>query len=289
MKILKTIICLFLLNITFITFCGPNKEGIDWFEDVDLAKKTAQEKNKPLIMYFRIAKVDFCKEMESNLFYDEDIIEQSRKYVWVWIDGEIDEETANYYVIHAYPEMIFYTSEGKELFREIGMVDKKELIKDLKLVDEGYCKYDDVKAKYEKDPDNLELKYEYASALYEMGELIRYIETLQSIKEDDANNTHGFYTKAELDIGFKYMTDGSVEKALECFHNIVENYPDSDEAPMALNYIGDCYRLLGEINKAIDTYKEVTDRYPTSDVREEAEKKVKQIEAFEKVVKEFWK
>jgi len=287
-RIRFTLLLLLIVSLIF-TWCGQKKRGINWLDDVDKAKEEAQKLKKPLIMYFRSSNINFCKEMETETFYDENLLRVSDGYLWLWIDGDMKEEIANYYSIHAYPEMIFYSYTGKELFREIGKIDTNKLIEDLKLVDKGYCKYDEVKAKYEKDPTNLKIKYEYARILYEMGKTGEYLTILNEIKDEDKGNKEGVLTKAELDIGFQNLVSGNVDKAMLHFNIIVDKYPNSEEAPKALNYIGDCYRMLEDTDKAIATYKQVIDKYPTSDVRIEAENKIARLQAFKKTIEEFWK
>jgi thioredoxin-related protein len=288
LKIRYTLSFLCIISLVFV-FCGPKKDGINWLNDVDRAKEEAQSSKKPLIMYFRSSGIDFCKDMELEQFYDESLLKVSDKYVWLWIDGDVKEETANYFAIHAYPEMIFYSYTGKELFREIGKVDTNKLLEDLKLVDKNYCRYDEVKAKYEKDPADIKLKYEYAKTLYEMGKTGEYLKILNEIKDEDINNAKGMFTKAMLDLGFQNLISGNVDKAMEYFNLIVDKYPQSEEAPKALNYIGDCYRLLEDSDKAIATYRNVINKYPTSDVRTEAENKIARLETFKKTIEEFWK
>ncbi|MGQ9706919.1 MAG: tetratricopeptide repeat protein [bacterium] len=285
---IRTIVSILIITLLISLCCHPKKSTIYWFNDADKAKKEAQSSKKPLIIYFRSSSINFCKDMEIELFYDEGILKLSDKYIWLWIDGDIKEEIANYYSVHAYPEMIFYSYTGKELFREIGKIGKEKLIEDLRLVDEGYCRYDEVKVMYDKEPGNLKLKYEYAKVLYEMGKTGEYLTTLNEIIEEDKDNKDGVLTKAELDLGFQKLVSGNVDRAMEHFNTIVEKYPQSEEAPKALNYMGDCYRMLEDTDKAIATYKQVVTKYPNSDIRKEVENKIAKLETFKKTIKAFW-
>lgn len=288
MKFLTDISVLLLLISLLCLGCGDDEGGIQWIDNFERGKEIAIEKKKPLLVYYRVAKNDYCDKMENEIFYSEDILKYRNKFVWVWIDGEVEIELPKSYGVPAYPTVITYSSKGKELIREVGYVDEDGFEEILKDSLEGRCEYEEILSRVESEPENLENLWSLALAQKDRSLTLELLETLNKIIEIDENNDANYKTKALLERGFQYMIVGNYNRAIEEYEIIVDNFPESEAAPQALDYIGDCYRLLDDEDMAMRTYERVVERYPDSEAGERSENKLGKMKAFKETVKALW-
>jgi tetratricopeptide (TPR) repeat protein len=276
-----------LLSILLIN-CSQEVNTIQWMENLKLAKETATQKKKPLVVYYRTTDNEFCKDMEKKTFYSNQIIQLRDKFIWLWIDADIDIENPGRYGVIAYPTLITYSYEGKELIRYVGYLEAEELREILEDTIEGRCIYDEIVEKVESNPEDVELMWELAQAQKDRGMTFELLETLDKIIEGDPDNELGYKSRALLERGFQFMIVGNYKEAIVRYENLIEEYPDTTEAPIALDYIGDCYRLLDKREEAMEIYQRVLDEYPESKSAVQAKNKLGQMEAFEKTVKALW-
>lgn len=60
---------------------------------------------------------------------------------------------------------------------------------------------------------------------------------------------------------YNYYTDGNYKDAVSSYKKIVEKYPSSGNAPIAVYYLGNSYLGLGQADEAIKTYQKIIEKY----------------------------
>jgi len=268
--------------------CAKKEEvGIEWLKSMKLGKENAEQQDKPLVVYYRVADIDYCKKMENVTFSDTDVVSLAKDFLWVWVDGYSKEDLVMEYGVIAYPTTIFYSPQGEELARRVGQLSPQELLQVLKFVKEGRNEFAELEEKLTGDPQNVELLYDYALALRNRGETIKARDKFVEITELDAKNEVGWTDDAYLQIGVMDFSSGNASMAVESFEIVVERFPESESAPKALIYMGDAYQLLKEYDLALATYKKVMDDYPQTEEATQADYRIGEMQMLEKTVEAF--
>lgn len=97
-----------------------NALGIDWFEgDVEAAFAAARDADKPLFLYWGAKWCPYCKQVEATIFTRRDVIDQTRQFVAVELDGDAPsaQRAGERFGVRGYPTMIVFRSDGTEITR----------------------------------------------------------------------------------------------------------------------------------------------------------------------------
>lgn len=75
-----------------------------------------------------------------------------------------------------------------------------------------------------------------------------------------------------LGIGKMYFDQEDYEKAIECFEQVLHEYPDSEAAPEAFYFRGvSRFNMSHNAGELKDIYEEITERYPESEWAKKSE------------------
>ena len=90
--------------------------------DEGMAK--ASSENKTILIDFYADWCYYCKEMDEETYSDTEVIEKSRSFICIKVDGDDNAELLEYYNVEAYPTTVFLYPNGTEIDRIVGYVDK---------------------------------------------------------------------------------------------------------------------------------------------------------------------
>jgi thioredoxin-like negative regulator of GroEL len=104
--------------------------GIAWRHAVDDAQVNAafaqaKADNRPLIVYWGASWCPPCNQLKATLFNRQDVIERSRAFVPVYVDGDSPgaQKLGARFKVSGYPTLMLFSPRGTELTRLPGEVD----------------------------------------------------------------------------------------------------------------------------------------------------------------------
>jgi thiol-disulfide isomerase/thioredoxin len=106
-------------------------DGIKWLHDLDDALSAAARDGRPVIAYFTFNACVWCKKLEQDTFSDADVIELSRKFVWVKVNRDDTPEIPKQFSVSAYPSLITLGDKREKIYRFQSYQKPPEFMKNL--------------------------------------------------------------------------------------------------------------------------------------------------------------
>jgi len=101
--------------------------------DFQSGMKLAEKEGKPSMIYFTAVWCNWCKKLEKEAFKVPEVVELSRKFVCIWVDGDKQPALLDRYNIDEYPTVVFSTSKGKEVLRIPDYVPAEDFLAKMKI------------------------------------------------------------------------------------------------------------------------------------------------------------
>lgn len=101
---------------------GQTDSDIAWNTDMAQAQTFAQRVHRPLLLEFHTPGCEWCAKMEAETFSDPRVVELSRRFICIRLDGEMEPILAQQYGVHEYPTTVFADTNGHVLGKLPGYV-----------------------------------------------------------------------------------------------------------------------------------------------------------------------
>jgi len=124
MKLLAAL--LLLLALSPARAADPLPPGVAWHTgDVDSAFARARQEKRPVFLYWGAVWCPPCNQVKATVFSRQDFIARAQLFVPVYIDGDAPGAQAlgSRFKVSAYPTMVLFAPDGKEITRLPGEVD----------------------------------------------------------------------------------------------------------------------------------------------------------------------
>jgi thioredoxin-related protein len=115
---------------------SDTERGIAWQTgDVDAVFAAAKAERKPVFLYWGAKWCPPCNQVKATIFNRQDFIERSRHFAPVYIDGDTPnaQRQGARFKVGAYPTMILFTPDGREITRLPGEIDADQYMRVLAL------------------------------------------------------------------------------------------------------------------------------------------------------------
>jgi TolA-binding protein len=269
--------------------CGKKGgEDVGWLTSMDEGKERAAAEGKNLVVYYSADWSKMSEQFEVDVLENAGVKKKLADLVAVHIDSDVDEDTPKTYAVGAYPTTIFYTPQGEEITRVVGVVTAEEFLKLLGDIAAGRAEtVRELLAREKANPDDLKLAYEVGTMYVETGRYEKARPRLEKIVAQDPENETGLVPGALTQIGFIDLAAQNAEEAAIVFKEVVEKYPQAPEAPKCYVYLGDAHQLMDNVDGAVAAYRKVVSEYPDTPEAKEAQTKLGKLTMFEETVEAF--
>jgi len=116
---------------------SESQAQITWADSFDKAVAQSKAENKPLMIEFFVTYQQWCKMLDEKTLADPQIVDLSRQFVCVRVDGKDQAELAKKYGVKGYPATVFLNPQGEVVQRVIGFVPARPFELEMKPVAEG--------------------------------------------------------------------------------------------------------------------------------------------------------
>ena len=109
----------------------PSPSGVE-FTDVYKAMAQSGTKDRVMVFYFTASWCGYCRKMKATTFVDEQVVELSKKFMWIKVDTEKEAYIASIFKVQGLPTTIFVNNRGETLERRSGYISPRAMVDLLK-------------------------------------------------------------------------------------------------------------------------------------------------------------
>jgi len=104
---------------------------IPWNHDHADGMAKAKEAGKPVMVDVFATWCAPCKLLDENVFSRAEVVEASKAFVTVRVDGDKNPDFVTKWKVGGYPTVLFLTPDGKEIGRSIGAVPYQDMLESM--------------------------------------------------------------------------------------------------------------------------------------------------------------
>lgn len=228
-----------------------------------LAKGKAE--NKVIMVDVLTEWCKWCIELDNKVYAKTEVSDfANAKQVNYKIDAEVGEgvDFAKKYGVNGYPTILFLNPDGVEIDRIVGYMPAKDFLVIMEDYNKGINTYEDLKAKLEKNPDDIEANLKYGDKLMTLGKDEDAKIHFTRIVENDANNSAGKTDDAK----FRLASLAGKDNALPELEKFVSENQSSDILNEAYVSVSEQYGYgKKDFAAAEKWYQEALAKFPDND------------------------
>jgi len=119
---------------------APGSE-VDWVTGVGSALDAAKESSRPVFVDLWAVWCEPCKHMEETTYRDPRVLESMKRFVPLKVDADANTVFMDRYEIEGLPTTLFLDGEGREITREMSMLEADRLLEIMAEVEKGFPAY----------------------------------------------------------------------------------------------------------------------------------------------------
>jgi len=113
------------------TFAADEKPAIQWM-GYEQGLKLAKEKGRPTMIDVYTDWCGWCKVLDKEVYTKAEVIELSKSFVCIKVDGDKAKELVAKHQVKGYPTIFFTDKDGKEVHRIVGYEPAEKFLADMK-------------------------------------------------------------------------------------------------------------------------------------------------------------
>jgi len=110
-----------------------NGDASDWVDSVNFIRgyasgyQTAQEKGRPILLFFGAPRSPFCREMLDETFTDERVVALSKGFTCIYVDADTEPNICQEFGVEGFPTVQFISARGVTLQRIEGKREPNQM------------------------------------------------------------------------------------------------------------------------------------------------------------------
>ena len=279
-SIILTLLVLLIGAALVLTVCGKKEKAlteINFYDNLESARKVAAEQDHPLIIEFYKEDCPNSKMMDDSTFSNKIVIGMAEKMVFAKINADADSALAKDYRVSFYPTFIVAESSGKEIDRMVGYYPPADFFNEVQLLLQGNETLEDYQLRVSDDPGRVDYyliiaeKYKYRS---DWSKALEYYSDVTNLAGDDYQYE---MEMARFGIADVYCEMGDYSKAAKAYEEFLNQFPTSEKAEDADRKLPYCLAKTGEYQKAKLLFDEYLVDYPHGLYRQWVQQKIDNI------------
>ena len=246
------------------------QSSVHWMPSLSDALKKASELNKPVLAYFYLRGSEFCAKVEDGLLTDLAVLDEAEKYVCVRVNTATQVEPVRRYDVRGAPTLLMLDSEGNEMSRVTGLIDKTALVEKLSEARRSKLTFREARRVAQKNPADVQANWKVAETYLDEGREELAEPFLRNVIEHDDANQYGFTDNAMFALAFALGKRGQYAQAAFSFEQLLGRSPQFKDKDKALYCLGLCQLALGQKNKGRATLEQLVREFPDSKTIESA-------------------
>ncbi|MCX7886631.1 MAG: divalent cation tolerance protein CutA [Verrucomicrobiae bacterium] len=212
--------------------------AIPWRADLRAALKEAQSARRPVLVYFAALGATCCRQFEATTLSQPDVVWRAREFVCVRVDVTAEPEPARRYDVRGAPTVLFLGSDGAELGRCAGFVEKEQLLARLAQALRGTDSFREWQRRARQNPADVEANWRVAQLCLDEGREDLAESYLRNVIAYDEENRYGHTPDALLALGVLLGQRGQHAKAVYCYEQVLQRWPAFERADRVLYCLG---------------------------------------------------
>jgi thioredoxin-related protein len=250
-------------------------ESIQWKSSLDEAKKEAAQKKTFMLVYLSSGDCPWCRKLEAETLPDAKVVAAVSEMAAVKLTDAAAAAFAQKYGLQGVPHTAVLTSDEKLVTAIVGFVPPENFVAELGKAKEKDAKFNELSAKVEANPKDLDSVLQLAGALMERRSLAEARKQFDAARALDADKKQG--AKIDLGVGIILAETGDMAGAEKLLSGIPESYAQSPEAPQALYVVGIIQARQKRMEDALKSFKRIVDEYKESPWAQAAQRLIQMI------------
>jgi tetratricopeptide (TPR) repeat protein len=258
------------------------RSSIPWVKKLPDALKQARELKKPVLAYFFLRDSEFCQKIEEGLFTDRAVLDEAEKFVCARVNAAADAGLARKFDVRGAPTILLLDSEGNEMARVTGLVDKPALLTKLSESRRSKLTFREAKRLASRNPGDVQANWKVAEGYLEDGREDLAEPHLRNVVAHDEENRYGYTDNAMFALGYCLGRRGEYAQAAYSLAHLLERWPNFKDKDKALYCLGLSQLALGRQDKGRAALEQLIREFPDGAIVKSAKVALDKLEAKDK-------
>jgi len=250
---------------------------IPWQRSIGEAQRLAKPLGKPVLVYFRLPGSVHCQDFEEGVLADRAVVGAVQEFVPVRLDAGREAGEARRHDVRGAPTIVIMDSQGNEMARVAGLVDKATLLAQLAEVRRSKLTFREAKRQALSNPADVRANWKMAQTYLEDGREDLAEPHLRNVVAHDEANQLGFTDDALFALGFVLGKQAKYPQAIYCLERVVQRWPGFKDKDKTLYCLGLCQLAVGQKEKGRGTLEQLLSEFPSSSAVGGAQKALERL------------